>query len=202
MKCSLVVLCLSFALSVCANAQKEKAVFVLVTTAGHWPDGYVSAVGEVERVVASDANHYMFTSPAGVQYAIPMQAAQIISPEQAALRLLAQRQQLDLQLQAAAVSLKQAQPQIPLVIPQAPAVILSNAAIGNGDVESRIDGDFEGWTGDTLFKLVNGQIWQQASYAYTYHYAFDPKVIIFNAGGTFRMKVDGVSDSIPVKRLR
>ena len=42
---------------------------------------------------------------------------------------------------------------------------------GCGDViESQIEGTFNGWTGETVFKLTNGQIWQQASYAYTYHY--------------------------------
>lgn len=81
--------------------------------------------------------------------------------------------------------------------PAAPAAGAAGAA-----VESRIDGTFEGWTGDTIFKLVNGQLWQQAGYAYTYHYAFQPKVIIFKDGAAFRMKVDGVSDSLSVKRLK
>ena len=41
-------------------------------------------------------------------------------------------------------------------------------------IESQIDGDFEGWDGETVFVLTNGQIWQQDSYDYTYHYAFMP----------------------------
>lgn len=69
-------------------------------------------------------------------------------------------------------------------------------------VESYIEGDFEGWDGDTIFILDNGQIWQQVSYAYTYHYAFRPKVIIFKSGIRYKMKVEGVSDTIDVKRLR
>ena len=44
-------------------------------------------------------------------------------------------------------------------------------------IESQIDGDFEGWEGETIFKLTNGQIWQQTSYAYHYHYAFMPDVL-------------------------
>jgi hypothetical protein len=31
-------------------------------------------------------------------------------------------------------------------------------------VESQIDGDFNGWEGETVVKLVNGQIWQQTEY--------------------------------------
>ena len=35
-------------------------------------------------------------------------------------------------------------------------------------VESTLAGNFEGWSGETIFKLDNGQIWEQAEYAYTY----------------------------------
>ncbi len=53
-----------------------------------------------------------------------------------------------------------------------------------------------------MFKLANGQIWQQSSYAYTYHYAYRPKVLIYKAGAVYQMKVDGVDDAIQVKRLK
>ena len=69
-------------------------------------------------------------------------------------------------------------------------------------IESHIDGTFEGWDGDTIFKLDNGQIWQQASYAYTYHYAYRPKVVIYRTTGGWNMKVEGVDDTIYVKRLK
>lgn len=72
----------------------------------------------------------------------------------------------------------------------------------SGAIESQIDGTFEGWSGETVFKLTNGQIWQQSSYAYTYHYAYRPEVLIYSGGGGCMMKVDGVSDSISVKRLK
>lgn len=72
----------------------------------------------------------------------------------------------------------------------------------NNLIESRIDGDFEGWDGDTIFKLTNGQIWQQVSYNYTYHYAFMPNVLIYSTTGGYKMKVDGVQQTIYVKRLK
>jgi hypothetical protein len=50
--------------------------------------------------------------------------------------------------------------------------------------------------------MMNGQIWQQDEYNYTYHYAYSPRVLIFQDGGTWKMKVDGVSDAIRVKRLK
>ena len=69
-------------------------------------------------------------------------------------------------------------------------------------VESNIDGEFEGWTGETIFQLMNGQIWQQSSYAYTYHYSYMPKVIIYKVDSGYRMKVDGVSSEISVKQIK
>lgn len=69
-------------------------------------------------------------------------------------------------------------------------------------IESRIEGDFEGWDGETIFKLDNGQIWQQASYAYTYHYAYRPEVVIYRSDSGYRMRVENVSDTIAVKRLK
>jgi hypothetical protein len=79
----------------------------------------------------------------------------------------------------------------PTAVPASPAVI-----------ESCIDGDFEGWEGETIFKLCNGQIWQQAEYAYTYEYAYRPDVIIYRTSSGYRLKVEDVSETVAVKRLK
>jgi hypothetical protein len=71
-----------------------------------------------------------------------------------------------------------------------------------GAIESNLDGTFNGWDGETIFKLTNGQIWQQSSYAYTYHYAYRPQVIIYPSNGGCKMKVDGVSGTIFVQLLK
>lgn len=67
--------------------------------------------------------------------------------------------------------------------------------------ESQIEGDFEGFEGETIIQLVNGQVWQQSEYWYHYHYSYMPKVIIYKQGGTFKMKIDGVDRSVSVTRL-
>jgi hypothetical protein len=68
-----------------------------------------------------------------------------------------------------------------IVVPAGSAV-----AVGGGSVvQSRIDGKFEGWTGNTVFVLTNGQVWRQARYAYKYKYAYNPKV-------TSESRVDGL----------
>ena len=87
--------------------------------------------------------------------------------------------------------------EIPATTENSPTTTHSSSAI-----ETRIDGEFEGWDGETIFRLMNGQIWQQASYAYTYHYAYMPRVIIFRSGSRYKMKVEGVRGEIYVERIK
>ena len=67
-----------------------------------------------------------------------------------------------------------------------PSTLVPPSSTGAGAssdiVESHIQGEFEGWSGDTIFALDNGQLWQQSSYAYMYHYAYRPKVTIIKSG--------------------
>ncbi len=71
-----------------------------------------------------------------------------------------------------------------------------------GDViESKIDGDFEGWDGETVVKLTNGQIWKQTQYHYEYHYAFMPDVLIYKSGSRYKMLVEGTDEAVYVERL-
>jgi hypothetical protein len=69
-------------------------------------------------------------------------------------------------------------------------------------VESNISGEIEGWDGDTIFKLDNGQIWQQAGYDYTYFYAYHPDVTIYPTTAGCRMKVEDETGTVLVKRIK
>jgi len=69
-------------------------------------------------------------------------------------------------------------------------------------VNTFIKGEFEGWGGETIFLLDNGQIWQQSNYAYIYHYAYRPEVMIIKVSGSWKMKVDGVDEMVDVIRLK
>jgi hypothetical protein len=69
-------------------------------------------------------------------------------------------------------------------------------------VESAISGEFKGWEGETIFKLDNGQIWQQAEYTYTYSYAYRPDVTIYQTASGCRMKVEDEEETILVKRIK
>ena len=81
-------------------------------------------------------------------------------------------------------------------------VLNAPTPVTSGVTESSINGNFDGWTGDTIFKLQNGQIWQQSSFAYTYHWAFSPKVMIYQSGSGYKMNVDGVDSAISVTRIK
>jgi hypothetical protein len=69
-------------------------------------------------------------------------------------------------------------------------------------IETQIDGEFNGWDGETIDKLMNGQIWQQTEYHYEYYYAFMPNVLVYPATGGFKMKVEGTSQAVGVQRLK
>lgn len=85
---------------------------------------------------------------------------------------------------------------------QAPRTYVPRPMASGGVVESQIEGEFTGWEGETIFKLTNGQIWQQSSYAYTYHYAYRPEVLIYPSSGRYKMQVKGVDSTIFVNRLK
>jgi len=82
-----------------------------------------------------------------------------------------------------------------------PAAALPPLASGSV-VDDYINGEFTGWSGDTVFRLQNGQIWQQAEYDYNYTYDYSPRVLIYPSGGGWRMQVEGMTDTIAVRRLR
>jgi hypothetical protein len=69
-------------------------------------------------------------------------------------------------------------------------------------IESRVDGDWEGWQGDTIVKLTNGQIWEQIGAKVSARARVNPKVLIFKRGSGHFMQVDGESSAVQVGRLR
>ena len=77
-----------------------------------------------------------------------------------------------------------------------------SAAVTASVIESKIDGTFEGWDGDTIVKLLNGQIWQQADIQFSYSYKYMPKVLIYRSGAGYKMKIDGIGRTVRVTRLK
>ena len=70
-------------------------------------------------------------------------------------------------------------------------------------IVSRIDGPFEGWEGKTVFKLKNGQIWQQRISGRITIKATEPQVeITKNLFGFYVMHVLNTDYAIGVKRIK
>lgn len=65
--------------------------------------------------------------------------------------------------------------------------------------EGKIDGEFEGFNNDVLFKMRNGTYWIQAQYKYWYHYAYCPDATISEENGRHILTVAG--QSVQVRRV-
>jgi hypothetical protein len=63
-------------------------------------------------------------------------------------------------------------------------------------VDSRIDGDFNGWDGETENTLTNGQTWKQAAYKYTYKSAYRPSALVYRGGSGYIMEVKGTRATV------
>ena len=77
------------------------------------------------------------------------------------------------------------------------------APSGNpGMMETRMAGDFTGWDGGTVFEFANGQVWRQTSFGTLHLYLRSPKVTLVATGGGWRLQVEGVPQSVYVRRIR
>lgn len=74
-------------------------------------------------------------------------------------------------------------------------------ASGEAVIESTIISDFNGLEYGNIYELANGQIWQQTEYYIWYWYWFYPGVLIWNDGGIYRMKVEGIDHPVMVKMI-
>ena len=71
------------------------------------------------------------------------------------------------------------------------------------EVNSRIVGEFSGWTGETQFQLENGQIWKHSGNGFLKVSMNNPKVNI-KAGmfGGYILSVEGYNSRVKVKRVK
>ena len=71
------------------------------------------------------------------------------------------------------------------------------------EIRSRHVGEFTGWTGKTVFRLENGQVWQQArSGRMAYRGPANPMIVITRGFmGGYQLSVEGVNKKVYVKRI-
>lgn len=98
-------------------------------------------------------------------------------------------------------------------VPAAPAAAAEDDRFGREQVTrdddpdrliAHIVGGFEGWSGDTLFELDNGQVWRQAEFGrMNYRGPENPEVTIKKGFfGSYRLTVEGTNRWIRVKRVK
>jgi hypothetical protein len=76
------------------------------------------------------------------------------------------------------------------------------ATPGGAIIESRIDDEFDGFAPGKVFKLRNGQIWEQTAQKTAYRYKYSPAVTIWKDGTSFKMKVEDMDDAVTVTRIK
>ena len=66
----------------------------------------------------------------------------------------------------------------------------------------QIRGSCSGYKRGAVFELTNGQTWEQTSYEYQYSYSYRPDIELDASERQGRLKLDGMSGFIDVKRVR
>ena len=71
-------------------------------------------------------------------------------------------------------------------------------------ITSKLVGTFDGWDGQTVFKLENGMIWAQSSKAKFYTKEIKDPVAIIEPGmfGVWRLHIEGIDKDCRVKRIQ
>lgn len=71
----------------------------------------------------------------------------------------------------------------------------------SNEIRSCIEGEFNGFDEANVYRLENGQVYQQAAHHYHYHYAFRPRVRIFHNGSGVMLEVEGLQGAVPVAEV-
>ena len=84
------------------------------------------------------------------------------------------------------------------------ARLLKNAGSSNSTniIESYIENKFTGLNSGNIYKLTNGQIWEQTEAWIWVWIWIRPQVMIYNDGGITKMKVENIDHAVAVKRIK
>lgn len=69
-------------------------------------------------------------------------------------------------------------------------------------VESYIISDFNGLKHGNIYKLANGQIWEQTEYWIWVWIWINPSVLIWNDNEIYRMNIEGIDHPVTVRRIK
>jgi len=68
------------------------------------------------------------------------------------------------------------------------------------EIHGRLAGAFTGYHGGAIFRLTNGQIWQQRRYKYKYKYKYRPHFRLYKEQSRFMMAFDCMNEPVEVVR--
>lgn len=109
---------------------------------------------------------------------------------------------------------------VPVIVPSAPQSAAASSTSATGTfgmdsmspeqntetpkrIESRIVGEFNGWNGNTVFKLENGQVWQQAATGYYTDVRLEnPPVVIKKLLFGYLLTLPGQGETVFVRRIK
>jgi hypothetical protein len=81
--------------------------------------------------------------------------------------------------------------------------VISNGSSNSSNViESYIESKFNGLDYGNIYKLSNGQIWEQTEAWIWIWIWVRPKVMIYKDGGITKMKVENIDHAVTVKRIK
>jgi hypothetical protein len=69
------------------------------------------------------------------------------------------------------------------------------------EIHTSIDGEFNGWAGETVFKLSNGQLWEQTEFDLYVTARISPSVTLTTNGGLVTLTVDSSGESVEVQQI-
>ena len=73
---------------------------------------------------------------------------------------------------------------------------------GQDVIESMIVSKFDGLNAGNIYKLANGQIWEQVeSWIWVWIWV-NPSVMIYSASGGYKMKVENIEHPVLVRRIK
>ena len=65
--------------------------------------------------------------------------------------------------------------------------------------EGQVVSDFKGFSGDSVFELTDGTIWEEAEYKYEYHYAYRPDAVVVDGASGIEIHIEGMSQGNRVR---
>ena len=77
-----------------------------------------------------------------------------------------------------------------------------SSSTGGSVIESYIENEFTGLEMGKIFRLSNGQIWEQTEAWIWIWIWVRPQVMIYNQGGLYKMKVENIEHPVYVRRLK